>query len=51
MSLRVRAQSCSALRLATFFQSHPRVASVIYPGLQVSHVVRAQTRHFCESIV
>lgn len=40
MSLRVRAQSSSALRLASFFQSHPRVAAVLYPGLQACCATR-----------
>ncbi len=34
LALRVRAQSSSALALAVFFSEHPRVASVLYPGLQ-----------------
>ncbi|WP_280190138.1 O-succinylhomoserine sulfhydrylase [Delftia sp. PS-11] len=33
LSLRVKAQSAAALQLATWLQSHPKVARVYYPGL------------------
>jgi cystathionine gamma-lyase len=33
LELRVREQSRSALRIAEYLQQHPRVASVLYPGL------------------
>ena len=34
LALRVKAQSASALTLATWLQDHPNVARVYYPGLQ-----------------
>lgn len=34
LALRVKAQSASALTLATWLQDHPKVARVYYPGLQ-----------------
>ena len=34
LELRVREQSKSALKIAKFLEQHPRVNSVIYPGLQ-----------------
>ncbi len=33
LDLRIREQSATALKLATWLQSHPRVKSVLYPGL------------------
>lgn len=33
LDLRVREQSVTAMKLATWLQSHPRVKSVLYPGL------------------
>tara|TARA_R110002049_G_scaffold72490_2_gene187078 strand:+ start:76348 stop:77529 length:1182 start_codon:yes stop_codon:yes gene_type:complete len=33
LDVRVREQSATALKLAEWLQSHPRVASVLYPGL------------------
>jgi cystathionine beta-lyase/cystathionine gamma-synthase len=33
LALRVRAQNANALALATFLESHPKVAAVNYPGL------------------
>ncbi len=34
LDLRVREQSATALKLATWLESHPRIKSVLYPGLQ-----------------
>lgn len=34
LDLRVRAQSETALRLATWLEAHPRVSNVLYPGLK-----------------
>ncbi|MGH9764995.1 MAG: trans-sulfuration enzyme family protein, partial [Blastocatellia bacterium] len=34
MALRVRYQNQSALRIAEFFRSHPRISKVNYPGLE-----------------
>jgi len=33
MDLRVRKQSDSAMKIATFLESHPKVTKVMYPGL------------------
>merc|ERR1719324_1400250 len=33
MALRVRQQSATAMELATFLESHPKVTKVLYPGL------------------
>lgn len=33
MGLRVRQQSASAMKIATFLESHPQVSKVVYPGL------------------
>ncbi|HYK52471.1 MAG TPA: PLP-dependent transferase [Candidatus Eremiobacteraceae bacterium] len=44
MALRVRAQASSALELARFLSSHPKVTAVHYPGLESSpgHAVAAR---------
>ena len=33
MGLRVKQQSASAMKIATFLESHPQVSKVVYPGL------------------
>lgn len=33
MGLRIRQQSASAMKIATFLESHPKVSKVVYPGL------------------
>mmetsp|Transcript_20850 Transcript_20850/g.31791 ORF Transcript_20850/g.31791 Transcript_20850/m.31791 type:complete len:440 (-) Transcript_20850:264-1583(-) len=33
MGLRIRQQSASAMKIATFLESHPQVSKVVYPGL------------------
>jgi cystathionine gamma-synthase len=43
LHLRIRQQNDSALRIARFLQSHPRVTSVFYPGLE-SHEGHAIAR-------
>ena len=44
LELRVRAQSATALELATWLETHPRVAKVHYPGLtsHPAHVLAAR---------
>ena len=40
MGLRVRQQSASAMKIATFLEGHPKVSRVVYPGL-ASHPQKA----------
>ncbi|MEM1068560.1 MAG: PLP-dependent aspartate aminotransferase family protein [Planctomycetota bacterium] len=46
LDLRVREQSSTALRLATWLQSHPRVRQVLYPGLADHPQHAAAARQF-----
>ena len=49
LALRVRQQNESALKIAQYLQSHPRVERVFYPGLESHHnhdIARRQMRGF-----
>ncbi len=46
LDLRIREQSASALRLARWLQSHPRVKEVLYPGLKSHPQHEIATRLF-----
>ena len=45
LDLRVRAQSASALQLAAWLEGHPKVKSVLYPGL-ASHPQHARAKEW-----